>query len=66
MPFAPITTAFGHALPPESPHTITAHAPTWKTAMAFRDGDQVLLGKLKSIYPRFGPFGLVKEVRKPM
>ncbi|KAK9788985.1 putative Cystathionine gamma-synthase [Seiridium cardinale] len=54
---AAVQTAFGHALPPEGPHTITMHAPKWETALRFREGDMSLIRQLKSIYPRFFPFG---------
>ncbi|KAF7337941.1 putative cystathionine gamma-synthase protein [Mycena venus] len=49
-------------MPPEGPHTITLHAKGWDAAIAFRNGDQSLFQKLKSIYPRFTPFGLAKEL----
>ncbi|KAJ6515584.1 pyridoxal phosphate-dependent transferase [Mycena sanguinolenta] len=52
-----IATEVGHAIPPEGPHTITIHVPSWDTALAFRNGDQELMQKIKSIYPRFTPFG---------
>jgi hypothetical protein len=63
MPVKQITTALGHSLPPEAPHNITFHIPGWDTAKALRRGDPELLGKLASIYPRFGPWCEVREVR---
>ena len=62
MPVKQITTALGHSLPPEAPHNITFHIPGWDTAKALRRGDPELLGKLASIYPRFGPWCEVREV----
>ncbi|ORY57476.1 cystathionine gamma-synthase [Pseudomassariella vexata] len=50
-------TPFGHSLPPEGAHTITFHIPTWETATGFRDGDASIISRLKSVYPRFFPFG---------
>ncbi|KAK4140319.1 uncharacterized protein C8A04DRAFT_32197, partial [Dichotomopilus funicola] len=61
MPIKQITTELGHSVPPEAPHNITFHIPGWETARNLRRGDPELLGKLVSIYPRFGPWG---EVRK--
>ncbi|KAF7355569.1 putative cystathionine gamma-synthase protein [Mycena sanguinolenta] len=52
-----IATEMGHAIPPEGPHTITVHARGWDTTLAFRDGDQGFMQKIRSIYPRFMPFG---------
>ncbi|KAI1866491.1 hypothetical protein JX265_007792 [Neoarthrinium moseri] len=52
-----VETPFGHSLPPEGPHTVTLHAPKWESALRFRDGDMSLFAQLKSVYPRFFPFG---------
>jgi cystathionine gamma-synthase len=59
---AAIETPFGHSLPPEGPHTVTFHFPTWAAAVRFRDGDMSLMAKIKSIYPRFMPFGPSAQV----
>ncbi|OIW34554.1 cystathionine gamma-synthase [Coniochaeta ligniaria NRRL 30616] len=53
---------FGYSLPPYSPHTITAHLPGWKNAVSFRDGDKSMLPRLKSMYPRFTPWGHCREL----
>jgi len=63
MPVKQINTELGHSLPPEAPHNITFHIPGWDTAKALRRGDPELLSKLASIYPRFGPWCEVREVR---
>lgn len=55
---------FGHSMPPYSPHTITAHVPGWQTMVGFRDGDKSILPLLKSMYPRFTPWGHCREVRR--
>lgn len=57
-----ITTEFGHAVPPEGPHTITVHAPRWETSMRIRDGDMTLFAKVVSMYPRFAPFSVARTV----
>lgn len=62
MTFQRISTEFGHSTPPEGPHTITIHVPGWDNAIKFRDGDKELFSKLRSIYPRFGPFGLARQL----
>ncbi|KAL2126488.1 hypothetical protein VTI74DRAFT_825 [Chaetomium olivicolor] len=62
MPVKQITTELGHSLPPEAPHNITFHIPGWDTAKALRRGDPELLGKLSSIYPRFGPWCEVRHL----
>lgn len=63
MPFIDATTTeFGHSLPPHGPHTITTHAPGYKSAVAFREGDMSVISRVKSIYPRFSPFGLAAQV----
>lgn len=62
MPVKVITTEFGHSMPPESPHNVTVHAKGWDTGMRFREGDPTVFARLQSIYPRFLPLGLVKEV----
>ncbi|KAI0877561.1 cystathionine gamma-synthase [Hypoxylon argillaceum] len=54
----PSAVEFGQSLPPHGPHTITTHMPRWETAERFRNRDLSLLGQLKSIWPRFAPFGL--------
>lgn len=59
----PVTTEFGHSVPPEGPHTVTFHVPGWDTAIRFRDGDLSIFAKLRSIYPRFTPFGPARQVR---
>ena len=65
MPVKQINTELGHSLPPEAPHNITFHIPGWDTAKALRAGDPALLSRLASIYPRFGPWCEVREVRPP-
>lgn len=62
MSVKPITTEPGHSIPPEGPHTITLHYPGWANALRFRDGDMTILTQLRSVYPRFGPFGLVRQL----
>ncbi|KUI57558.1 hypothetical protein VP1G_04889 [Cytospora mali] len=62
MAVKPITTEFGHSTPPEGPHTITLHAAGWHTALRFRDGDMAILARIKSLYPRFSPFGLARQL----
>ena len=62
MTIKPITTPLGQSLPPFTPHAITAHLPGWDTALRFRDGDPEIGRQLKSMYPRFSPLSLVKEV----
>ncbi|KAJ6515582.1 pyridoxal phosphate-dependent transferase [Mycena sanguinolenta] len=52
-----IATEIGHSLPPEGPHTITVHARGWETGVGLFRGDQSLVQKLRSIYPRILPFG---------
>ncbi|KXJ96007.1 pyridoxal phosphate-dependent transferase [Microdochium bolleyi] len=62
MPFIDATTTeWGCSLPPQGPHTITTHAPGYKTAMGLRDGDMSIITRIKSIYPRFSPFGLAAQ-----
>lgn len=58
----PSSVEFGLSLPPHGPHTITTHAPGWHAAERFRDRDASLFAQLKSIYPRFMPFGLAGTV----
>lgn len=55
-------TEFGHSVPPEGPHTITTHVPGWNSVQGLIKGDVDLLQKVRSIYPRFGPFGVVAQV----
>lgn len=62
MPAKAVTTEFGHSLPPEGPHTITFHIPGWDTAMRFRDGDMTVFQTLRSMYPRFAPFGPIRQL----
>lgn len=62
MTFKRISTEFGHSAPPEGPHTVTIHVPGWDNAMKFRDGDKDVFAKLRSIYPRFRPFGLTRQL----
>ncbi|PSR82728.1 pyridoxal phosphate-dependent transferase [Coniella lustricola] len=58
----PITTEFGHSLPPETPHSVTTHAPGWDTIFRFRDADMSLFMTIKSLYPRFSPWGPAREL----
>lgn len=58
----PIATEFGHSLPPESPHNVTTHAPGWDTVLRFRDADLSLFMTIKSLYPRFSPWGPARQV----
>ncbi|KAK3335004.1 pyridoxal phosphate-dependent transferase [Neurospora tetraspora] len=62
MTVKPITTPLGHSLPPHTPHAITTHLPGWDTALRLRDGDPELGKQLKSMYPRFSPLSLVKDL----
>ncbi|ROW11036.1 hypothetical protein VMCG_00901 [Cytospora schulzeri] len=62
MAVKPITTELGHSAPPEGPHTITFHIPGWETGMRFRDGDLTIHSRLRSVYPRLAPFGLVRQL----
>lgn len=57
-----ITSEIGHSAPPEGPHTITVHVPGWDNALKFRDGDKELFSKIRSLYPRFAPFGLARQL----
>ncbi|KAI0416959.1 cystathionine gamma-synthase [Xylaria grammica] len=54
----PSTVEFGQSLPPHGPHAITTHVPGWEVAALFGDRDSSVMTRLKSIYPRFLPFGL--------
>ncbi|KAK3396582.1 pyridoxal phosphate-dependent transferase [Sordaria brevicollis] len=65
MTVNPITTPLGYSLPPHTPHAITVHLPGWDTALRLRDGDPELGKQLKSMYPRFSPLSLVKEISNP-
>ncbi|KAI5918279.1 cystathionine gamma-synthase [Camillea tinctor] len=58
MTVDPSQIEFGQSMPPHGPHTITVHAPGWDTAIKFRDGDMSIIMRMKSLYPRFGPFGV--------
>lgn len=62
MPVRAITTEFGHSLPPEGPHNITFNIPGWDAAMRFRDGDVTIFARLRSMYPRFAPFGPIRQL----
>ncbi|KAK7019292.1 hypothetical protein R3P38DRAFT_2976268 [Favolaschia claudopus] len=57
-----MTTELGHSAPPGGPHAITTHLPGWDTTNAFVNGEESLLRKLKSSYPRITPFGVVDEL----
>ncbi|KAF8142299.1 pyridoxal phosphate-dependent transferase [Mycena galopus ATCC 62051] len=58
-----ITTETGYPVPPAGPHTITVQVRgSWDEALKFRDRDPSLLQKIRSIYPRFMPFGAAKEL----
>lgn len=57
-----INTPLGHAVPPFTPFSVTFHVPAWANLMHLLDNPQETAKVLKSIYPRFGPWGLVKEV----
>lgn len=59
---AAIVTPLGYSLPPEGPHTVTFHIPKWESAIKLKDGDLGLISQLKSIYPRFFPFGPSAQV----
>ncbi|KAJ6515585.1 pyridoxal phosphate-dependent transferase [Mycena sanguinolenta] len=52
-----IATELGHAIPPEGPHTVTVHTPSWDAGLALFGGDESLMQKLRSVYPRILPFG---------
>ncbi|RWA13054.1 hypothetical protein EKO27_g2054 [Xylaria grammica] len=58
----PSTVEFGQSLPPHGPHAITTHVPGWEVAALFGDRDSSVMTRLKSIYPRFLPFGLSAAV----
>lgn len=53
---------FGHSLAPEGAHTITTHLPGWSSAYGLLKGDMSIITRLRSLYPRFGPFGVVKQL----
>ncbi|KAH9905803.1 cystathionine gamma-synthase [Xylariomycetidae sp. FL2044] len=54
----PSDTEFGQSIPPYGPHAITTYAHGWKVAIAVRDGDMSVIARMKSMYPRFAPFGV--------
>ncbi|KAI0144261.1 cystathionine gamma-synthase [Xylariaceae sp. FL1272] len=58
----PSQVELGNSLPPYGPHTVTMHAPGWDAAMQFRNGDTRLMTKMKSIYPRFSPWGPSRQL----
>ncbi|KAJ6515540.1 pyridoxal phosphate-dependent transferase [Mycena sanguinolenta] len=62
MTIEAITTELGHAIPPVGPHTVTVHTPSWDAGIALFNGDESLMQKLKSIYPRIFPFGHVQAL----
>ena len=57
-----ITVPFGASMPPQGPHTITTNLGTWKNSMKLLEGDQEIMGQIKSLYPRFMPMGPVRDV----
>ncbi|KAL8375884.1 hypothetical protein RB595_007149 [Gaeumannomyces hyphopodioides] len=62
MPARINNTEYGHSCPPEGPHAITIHAKGWDSAMGIRDGDMAVLSRLVSMYPRFAPWGLCRQL----
>ena len=53
---------FGHAPPPQTPFSIISNLPGWDVAQSIRDGNREPLTRVKHIYPRFFPMGVVAEV----
>ncbi|OBT75684.1 hypothetical protein VF21_05906 [Pseudogymnoascus sp. 05NY08] len=49
---AKIQTPLGHAIPPASYHSLTAHMPTWSHSVRFAERDPELIASLKTMYPR--------------
>ncbi|KAL8289743.1 hypothetical protein RB597_001389 [Gaeumannomyces tritici] len=62
MPARINKTEYGHSCPPEGPHTVTIHAKGWDSAMGIRDGDPAVFSRLVSMYPRFAPWGLCRQL----
>lgn len=64
MPVKAVAPELGRSMPPEGPHTVTVHIPGLEPLVRFRDGDKSILPKLKSMYPRFAPWGPCREVKE--
>ncbi|PHH66732.1 hypothetical protein CDD81_5864 [Ophiocordyceps australis] len=52
---APITTPFGHAIPPAPRHSVTVHMPGWAAAERFAYDVGSLVASFKNAYPRMKP-----------
>jgi cystathionine gamma-synthase len=43
----------GETIPSNTPHAVSATLPTWKSNVAYEEGEEWVMSKLKSSYPRF-------------
>ncbi|KAF2173375.1 hypothetical protein M409DRAFT_48361 [Zasmidium cellare ATCC 36951] len=57
-----ITTPSGDAIPPFTPHSVTFHIHSWATLIYLVENPEKGMAALRSTYPRFGPWALVKEL----
>ncbi|KAK4497733.1 hypothetical protein PRZ48_010386 [Zasmidium cellare] len=57
-----IKTPSGYGLPPTTPYSVTFHIPSWATLMYLVENPEKGMDAIKNSYPRFGPWGLVKEL----
>jgi cystathionine gamma-synthase len=57
MPGLPTELAFndnvGDTIPPDTPHAVSVSLPTWKSNVAYEEGERWVLDKMKCGYPRF-------------
>lgn len=60
---APITTAFGEAVPPAPRHSVTVHMGRWDTVEKYGVNSSAVIPHFKNAYPRMKPHRDIVKVR---
>ena len=60
---APITTAFGEAVPPAPRHSVTVHMGGWDTVEKYGADSSAVIPHFKNAYPRMKPHRDIVKVR---
>ncbi|OJJ50428.1 hypothetical protein ASPZODRAFT_13508 [Penicilliopsis zonata CBS 506.65] len=58
----PITTPFGHAVPPVRPHAVTVHMPSWSDVERLSADPPSVIAEFTNAYPRMKPHRLIASL----
>ncbi|KAK4549243.1 hypothetical protein LTR36_007701 [Oleoguttula mirabilis] len=58
----PWNQTLGETIPPDTPHAVSVSLPTWKSNVAYEEGEQWVVDKMQCGYPRFFIHPLIESL----